>query len=64
MPENRIQQLIEAGVAGSPSEFTNEARKIIQELSEEEFLHLLAIRAKVIAGGHGDIFDHCITEAI
>jgi predicted oxidoreductase (fatty acid repression mutant protein) len=64
MPENRIQQLIDAGVAENPSAFTHQARQVIQALSEEEFDHLLAIRAKVIAGGHGNIFDHCITEAI
>jgi hypothetical protein len=64
MPENRIQQLIDAGVAESPSDFTQAARQVIQALSEDEFNHLLAIRAKVHAGGHGESFDHCITLAI
>ena len=66
MPENRIQQLIDAGVAGSPSDFSSGARHVIQSLSDDEFAHLLSIRAKVYLENneHGTDFDHCVTEAI
>lgn len=46
--ENRIHQLIDAGVAGSPSDFSQDARQLINALSDDEFNCLLSTRAKVL----------------
>jgi hypothetical protein len=45
--ENRLQQLVSAGVAENPGAFSNEAKKVISSLSDEEFAALLSIRQKI-----------------
>jgi hypothetical protein len=46
--ENRIQQLIDAGVADSPSDFSQNAKQLINALSDDEFNCLLTTREKVL----------------
>jgi len=62
MSETRIQQLIDAGVAKKPSDFTEEARRTIGALSDDEFNAILTIRHRIYseggqpAGHHYDTF--------
>jgi hypothetical protein len=49
--DDRIQQLIDAGVAASRSDFSKEAEKVIKALTDEEFNCLLSTRAKVFQQG-------------
>jgi hypothetical protein len=51
LDENRIQQLIDAGVAGSPADFSAAAKQLIKDLSDDEFNCLLSTRAKVLSLG-------------
>jgi hypothetical protein len=51
MSEHRIQQLIAAGVAERSSDFTKEARQVINDLSDDEFNSILSIRDKIYAEG-------------
>jgi hypothetical protein len=47
MPDHRIAVLIKAGVASDPSDFSPEAKKVIEELTDEEFNALLSMREKI-----------------
>jgi hypothetical protein len=62
MSENRIQRLVEAGVAENAGAFSTQAKKVIGGLSDEEFNCILTIRRQVIAvvsQEDKDHFDHC-----
>lgn len=45
--ENRLQQLVSAGAAKNPGDFSNDAKQVIQSLSDEEFTALLSMRQKI-----------------
>jgi hypothetical protein len=67
MSQNRLQQLIDAGVAEQVSDFSNDAKHVINAMSEDEFSSLLSTRAKVFErGGQAlrETFDHCVTLCI
>jgi hypothetical protein len=62
--ENRLQQLVDAGVADNPGAFSKEAKQVIQSLSDEEFAALLSIRQKIGQIGRESLlkFDtECLT---
>lgn len=62
--ENRIELLKALGVTTA---FSEEATRVIELLSEEEFNHILSVRAKVFyTGGEAarDKYDHCICEVV
>lgn len=64
MLDNRIQELIEAGVAANPDAFSGNAKKVIDKLSDEEFNSLLVIRREILSvvGKAGqDVYDLCLT---
>jgi hypothetical protein len=62
--ENRIQILVEAGVVESPADFSSNAKKVINRLSETEFNSVLTIRRQIIsiAGQEAlDAYDKCFS---
>ena len=67
MAEDRITQLIAAGVAKDPDDFKPEAVVVINALTIQEFNSLLSTRAKVLAHAgeqRQKDYDHCITNGI
>lgn len=46
---DRIQQLIDAGVAKDRSAFSSSSQKLIASLSDDEFNCLLSLRTKILA---------------
>lgn len=67
MSQNRLQQLIDAGVAERVSDFSEDAKHVINAMSDDEFECLLSTRAKVFARGGETLreeFDHCVTLCI
>ena len=48
---NRVQQLIDAGVGEHVSDFSNEAKQLINSASDEEFECYLTFRTKVVNDG-------------
>lgn len=62
--ENRLQVLVEAGVAKSVSDFTPQAKKVILSLTPTEFQSALTIR-KTILGSAGEqavkAYDECMS---
>jgi hypothetical protein len=63
---DRIELLIQAGVASSREAFSHEALHVIQKLSDEEFNGLLTMRQKIYQNNHdhGERCDHFICECI
>ena len=62
--ENRIQILVEAGVVASPADFSSNAKRVIQRLSDTEFNSVLTIRKQIIsiAGQEAlDAYDKCFS---
>jgi hypothetical protein len=54
---NRLQQLIDAGVTEKVSDFSNDAKQVINALSEDEFNCLLTIRDKIHSQGGQPALD-------
>lgn len=64
---NRLQQLVDLGVANSVGDFSNTAKYVINEMTDEEFSSLLSVRDKVFGRGEEparDEYDHCVTEVV
>lgn len=48
---NQVQQLIDSGVGEKESDFSNEARQLINSLSDEELACYLSVRTKIVKDG-------------
>lgn len=54
MPDNRIQALVDLGIGGQPEDFSLDARRTIDSISDEEFNSILTIRKQFMPVGSSE----------
>lgn len=60
---NRLQILVDQGVADSIGDFSNTSKQVINDMTDEEFDSLLSIRDRIFQRGHEaarDEYDRCV----